>query len=90
MKTARGRASPVGREEAAERRPYQSQSHISTDGQSASLSWCRAPFGTHDQMLSLRSDHYSVSCLVAFSLTKGPVCHLVFVMVLDRFMHIYI
>jgi hypothetical protein len=31
----------------------QSQSHIATDGQSASLSWCRAPFGTHDQMLSL-------------------------------------
>jgi hypothetical protein len=54
----------------------QSQSHISTDGQSASLSWCRAPFGTHDQMLSLRSDRYSMSRLVASSLTKGRVCHL--------------
>jgi hypothetical protein len=29
------------------------QSHIATDGQSASPSWCRAPFGTHDQMSSL-------------------------------------
>jgi hypothetical protein len=39
---------------------FKSQSHISTDGQSASLSSCRAPPGTHDQMLSLRSDRYSV------------------------------
>jgi hypothetical protein len=55
---------------------HQSQSHISADGQSASPSWCRAPFGTHDQMLSLRSDRYSVSRPVASSLTKGRVCHL--------------
>jgi hypothetical protein len=31
--------------------PSQSQSHIATDGQSACLSWCRAPSGAHDQIL---------------------------------------
>jgi hypothetical protein len=29
----------------------QSQSHISTDGQSVCLSWCRAPSGAHYQIL---------------------------------------
>jgi hypothetical protein len=29
----------------------QSQSHITTDDQSVSASWFRAPFGAHDQML---------------------------------------
>jgi hypothetical protein len=29
----------------------QSQSHIATDGQSISKSWCRAPSGAHDQIL---------------------------------------
>jgi hypothetical protein len=29
-----------------------SPSHITTDGQSASSSWCLAPFGASDQMLS--------------------------------------
>jgi hypothetical protein len=29
----------------------QSQSHIATDGQSASKSWCRAPSGFHDQIV---------------------------------------
>jgi hypothetical protein len=28
-----------------------SQSHISTDGLSVCLSWCRAPSGAHDQIL---------------------------------------
>jgi hypothetical protein len=28
----------------------QSQSHIATDGQSVSKSWCRAPSGAHDQI----------------------------------------
>jgi hypothetical protein len=32
-------------------RVSQSQSHIETDGQSVSLSWCRAPSGAHDQIL---------------------------------------
>jgi hypothetical protein len=30
----------------------QSQSHIATDGQSVSKSWCRAPFGAYDQIFS--------------------------------------
>jgi hypothetical protein len=30
-----------------------SQSHVTADGQSASLSWCRAPSGTHDQIFSI-------------------------------------
>jgi hypothetical protein len=29
---------------------YSSQSHIATDGQSVSKSWCRAPSGAHDQI----------------------------------------
>jgi hypothetical protein len=29
-----------------------SQSHIATDGQSVSKSWCRAPYGTHDQIFA--------------------------------------
>jgi hypothetical protein len=29
---------------------YQSQSHIATDGQSVSKSWCRAPSEAHDQI----------------------------------------
>jgi hypothetical protein len=29
---------------------FQSQSHIATDGQSISKSWCRAPYGAHDQI----------------------------------------
>jgi hypothetical protein len=32
---------------------YQSQSHIASDGQSVRLSWCRAPSGSHDQILIL-------------------------------------
>jgi hypothetical protein len=31
----------------------QSQSHVTTDGQSVGLSWCRAPSGAHDQILLL-------------------------------------
>jgi hypothetical protein len=31
--------------------PSPSPSHISTDGQSVSLSWCRALSGAHDQIL---------------------------------------
>jgi hypothetical protein len=31
----------------------QSQSHIATDGQSISKSWCRAPSGAHDQVFLL-------------------------------------
>jgi hypothetical protein len=31
----------------------QSQSHVTTDGQSVGLSWCRAPSGAHDQIFIL-------------------------------------
>jgi hypothetical protein len=48
------------------------------------------PSGTHDQMLSLRSDRNSVSPLVASSLTRGRVSHLLFVVILVKFIHIYI
>jgi hypothetical protein len=30
----------------------QSQSHVTTDGQSVGQSWCRVPSGTHDQIFS--------------------------------------
>jgi hypothetical protein len=39
-----------------------SQSHIATDGQSVSKSWCRAPSGTHDQIFS----HYYLTVTVLF------------------------
>jgi hypothetical protein len=52
-----------------------SQSHISTDDQSVSASWFRAPSGAHDQMLTtvlqLLFCRYR-----APSLTRGRVCHL--------------
>jgi hypothetical protein len=41
----------------------QSQSHLSTDGQSVRQSWYRAPSGTHDQILVLSDDHYRLSSL---------------------------
>jgi hypothetical protein len=51
----------------------QSQSHIATDGQSVSKSWCRAQSGAHDQIVitvwQLRSCFYG-----APSLTRGRVC----------------
>jgi hypothetical protein len=39
-----------------------SQSHIATDGQSVSKSWCRAPSGTHDQIFS----YYYLTVTVLF------------------------
>jgi hypothetical protein len=38
----------------------QSQSHVATDGQSVSQSWCRAPPGAHDQKLSFSPRLYKV------------------------------
>jgi hypothetical protein len=53
----------------------QSQSHIATDGQSVSLSWCRAPSGAHDQIFIL--PWKLLSCPYgARSLTRSRVCHL--------------
>jgi hypothetical protein len=39
-----------------------SQSHIATDSQSVSKSWCRAPSGTHDQIFS----YYYLTVTVLF------------------------
>jgi hypothetical protein len=38
----------------------QSQSHITTDGQSVGLSWCRAPSGAHDQIFLLYESYCPV------------------------------
>jgi hypothetical protein len=67
-----------------------SPSHSATDGQSASLSWCRATSGTHDQMLCLGSVRYSMSRHVASSLTRGRVCNLSSVLAFVKSVHIYI
>jgi hypothetical protein len=53
----------------------QSQSHIATDGQSVSKSWCRAPCGAHDHIFI--TIWQSRSCFFfcgAPSLTRGWVC----------------
>jgi hypothetical protein len=50
-----------------------SQSHIATDGQSVSKSWCRAPSGAHDQILITVWQLRSCFC-GAPSLTRGRVC----------------
>jgi hypothetical protein len=56
---------------------YSSSSYIATDGQSASSSWCRAPFGAGDQILHFSEWNYflSFSCRAPF-LTRGLVCNL--------------
>jgi hypothetical protein len=51
----------------------QSQSHIATDGQSVSKSWCRAPSGDHDQIFITVERYVFVFCW-APSLTRGCVC----------------
>jgi hypothetical protein len=51
----------------------QSQSHIATDGQSISKSWCRAPSGAHDQIFIAVWQLRFVFC-GAPSLTRGRVC----------------
>jgi hypothetical protein len=51
----------------------QSQSHIATDGQSISKSWCRAPSGAHDQIFITLWQLRSWFC-GAPSLTRGRVC----------------
>jgi hypothetical protein len=45
----------------------QSQSYITTDGQSVCVSWCRAPSGTHDQIF--------IYCLTVtvFSMGRRPL-----------------
>jgi hypothetical protein len=51
----------------------QSQSHIATDGQSVSMSWCRAQIWDF-----WPENFFRIYCLVIFgapSLTRGRVCH---------------
>jgi hypothetical protein len=50
-----------------------SRSHIATDGQSVSKSWCRAPSGVHDQIYITVWQLRSCFC-GAPSLTRGRVC----------------
>jgi hypothetical protein len=56
-------------------RATQSQSHVTTDGQSVGLSWCRAPSGAHNQILIVFWKLQSCQ-LGAPSLTRGRVRHL--------------
>jgi hypothetical protein len=51
----------------------QSQSHIATDDQSISKSWCRAPSAAHDQIFITLWQLRSCFC-GAPSLTRGRVC----------------
>jgi hypothetical protein len=50
-----------------------SRSHIATDGQSVSKSWCRAPSGDHDQIYITVWQLRSCFC-GAPSLSRGWVC----------------
>jgi hypothetical protein len=53
----------------------ESKSHIVTDGQSISKSWCRAPSGAHDQIQVFITLWQLRSCFPgAPSLTRGLVC----------------
>jgi hypothetical protein len=53
----------------------QSQGYFTTDGQSVSMSWCRAQSGTFDQSFFFFFN-YSLALFGAPSLTRGRVCHL--------------
>jgi hypothetical protein len=50
-----------------------SPSHIATDGQSVSKSWCRAPSGAHDQIF-ITTLTITILLCGAPSLTRGRVC----------------
>jgi hypothetical protein len=52
---------------------YPSPSHIATDGQSVSKSWCRAPSGAHDHIF-ITVWHLRPCFCGAPSLTRGRVC----------------
>jgi hypothetical protein len=59
----------------------QSRSHITTDGQSVSKSWCRAPSAAYDQIFVTVWQLRSCWC-GALSLTRGRVCRLQLLLVL--------
>jgi hypothetical protein len=58
----------------------QIQSHIATDDQSVSKSWCRAPSGAHDQIF-ITVVHFGFVFCGAPSLTRGRVCLLYMILV---------
>jgi hypothetical protein len=60
-----------------------SQSHVTTDDQSVSQSWCRPLSGTHDQILVFL-DVWGLCRRQAPCLTRGWVCHVSEVLVLVR------
>jgi hypothetical protein len=62
------------------------QSYLTTDGQSASLSWCQATIRTRDQfffLLEIFFRQLRACYFVAPSLTRGRVCNLVLLQGLD-------
>jgi hypothetical protein len=59
----------------------QSQSYVTTDGQSASLFWCQEPFGANDQIF-ITVRQLRVCCCGALSLTRERVCRLQLLLVL--------
>jgi hypothetical protein len=59
------------------------QSHIATDGQSISKSWCRTPSGAHDQIFITLWQLRSSFC-VAPSPTKERVCLLYMLLAVSR------
>jgi hypothetical protein len=63
----------------------QSQSDFTTDGQSASLSWCQATIRAHDQfffLLEIFFRQLRVCYFVAPSLTRGRACNSLFLLIL--------
>jgi hypothetical protein len=58
-----------------------SQSHVTTDGQLASLSWCQATSGAQEE-ISVTVRQLRVCSCGAPSLTRGRVCRLLLLMVL--------
>jgi hypothetical protein len=69
----------------SDERTSQSQSYLTTDGQSASLSWFQATIRAHDQfffLLEIFFRRLQVCCFVAPSLMRGRVCNLLFLLVL--------
>jgi hypothetical protein len=53
----------------------QNQSYVTTDGQSACLSWSKAPIGGYNQIF-ITVKQLRVSWCGTFSLTRGRVCRL--------------
>jgi hypothetical protein len=63
-----------------------SQSHVTTDDQSVSPSWCRGPCGSHDRIL-IPVWHLRFCLCRAPPLTRGRVCHLYLLVTLTASVH---